>query len=295
MPRNHTGTAGNDTITGAQNTENLFNGFGQGLDVLNGGSRNDVFKLSVDEQRDRIDGRGGVDTVDYSASDRAVTVDLHNGLTTAKFYYHEARPVPGGNGFVTGYEDKIVTELHNIENVVGSRHDDVIVGSNGNNVIEGGGGADWINGAGGVDTVSYASSSQGVRVDLSGQDIEGVGHGWGGDAQGDSLLSIENVIGSQHNDTMIGTRGNNVFTGGAGVDTFVFDRVTGHDTITDFRANGSNHDILQFRGVFTDFNDLMQHAERSGQNVVIHIDDHNSITLQGVQLGSLDASDFLFG
>ena len=294
MPRTLRGTAGHDNLTGALNDQNLFVDVGLGRDTLTGGNRNDVFRLTVDEHRDQVDGRGGIDTVDYSLADRGLTIDLYHGLATAKFYNPEGRPVPGGNGFVTGYEDKIVTELKNVENVIGSRHDDAIVGSEGNNVIEGGGGADWINGAGGRDTVSYAHSSQGVRVDLSGQDIEGVGRGWGGDAQGDRLLSIENVIGSQHNDTMIGTRGDNVFTGGNGVDTFVFDRFIGNDTITDFRANGSNHDIIQFRGVFDDFNDLMAHAERSGHDVVIHIDDHNSITLQGVQLGSLDAGDFLF-
>jgi Ca2+-binding RTX toxin-like protein len=142
--------------------------------------------------------------------------------------------------------------------------------------------------------VSYANSSQGVRVDLSGQDIEGVGRGWGGDAQGDRLLSIENVVGSQHNDWMLGTRGNNVLTGGDGNDTFVFNRVLGHDTITDFDATGSNHDIIQLHGAFANFDDLLAHAEDRGHDVVIHIDNHNSITLQGVRLGSLDAGDFAF-
>jgi Ca2+-binding RTX toxin-like protein len=253
---------------------------------VDGGNRNDTFHLTVDEVRDFVFGRDGIDTVDYSEADRGLTIDLYNGLTTAKFS-HDGRPVPGE-------EDKVVTHLSNVENVVGTRHDDVIIGSDGDNVLEGGAGADWINGADGRDTVSYAESRAGVRINLSGQDIEGVGRGFGGDAQGDRLLSIENVIGSDYNDWMLGTRGNNVFTGGAGNDTFVFNRTMGHDTITDFDATGSNHDILQLHGAFANFDELLAHAETRGHDVVIRIDDHNSITLQGVRLSNLDAGDFVF-
>jgi hypothetical protein len=49
------------------------------------------------------------------------------------------------------------------------------------------------------------------------------GHGSVGDAQGDTLISIENVIDSAYDDTL---------TGGAGADTFVLTK--GHDVITDF-------------------------------------------------------------
>ena len=127
MTRTWRGTAGNDTVTGRLNDDNLFTNFGQGFDNLTGGNRPDTFVLTVDDHRDRINGGDGIDTVDYSGADRGLTIDLHNGITVAKFYY-EAVPTPGG-GFISRIEDKIVTDLRSIENAVGSNYDDVIVGS----------------------------------------------------------------------------------------------------------------------------------------------------------------------
>lgn len=282
------GTAGNDTVPGATNQQNQFFDFGQGVDTLTGGSRSDTFNLTVDHLVDRVDGGAGVDTVNYSGADRGLLIDLQFGYTSAQFFY-EARPVEGGNGWISGYEEKIATELRNIENVVGSSHDDIIVGSNGDNVIEGGGGGDWIHGGAGSDTISYANSSSGIVVTLTG------GNAAGGDAQGDRLISIENVIGSQHRDVIVGNRENNVLTGGEGNDAFLFFRgEIGHDTITDFDATGRDHDIIEFGGVFRSFDELRQHAETRGNDVVITIDEHNSITLEGVRLNQLDAGDFFF-
>ena len=93
---------------------------------------------------------------------------------------------------------------------------------------------------------------------------------------------------------IVGSRDNNVFTGGDGSDTFVFKRGGGHDTITDFDASGSDHDILHFEGLFRNFDELRQHAERRGNDVVITIDEHTSITLENVRLNQLDESDFYF-
>jgi Ca2+-binding RTX toxin-like protein len=300
MARTYRGSAGNDTITGAQNSEDWFLDFGQGSDHLTGGNRNDKFVLTVDEFRDRVDGGNGVDTVDYTNADRGVTVDLHNGITTAKFFF-DARPVEGGNGgLISGWEEKIVTDLHSIENVVGSQYNDIIVGDAGNNRIEGGGGADYINGGEGRDTVSYEHSAHGVTVSLDTPVRLGIvdgripGQGNGGDAEGDRLVSIENVVGSAHDDVIIGNREDNVFTGGAGSDTFVFRHAIGHDTIKDFDANGNDHDFLQLDDYFRDFNELREHAEAHGNDVVITIDEHNSITLENVRLSHLDASDFHF-
>ena len=296
----YTGTAGNNTVTGAQNQNNQFFNFGEGADQLTGGNRTDKFGLTVDEHRDHVDGGNGIDTVDYSNADRGLTIDLFNGITTGSFYFSEARPVPGGNGFVTGYEDKIVTELRNVENVVGTRFDDTIVGSNGDNVIEGGGGADRIYGGEGRDTVSYEHSEAGVTVSLGARIDLGIvygytpGQGNGGDAEGDRLYSIENVIGSGYNDVIIGNHADNTLTGGNGNDTFIFRHDVGHDTITDFDAIGRDHDFLQLEGYFRDFQDLRGHMEARGNDVVITIDEHNSITLENVRLNQLDESDFYF-
>ena len=44
------------------------------------------------------------------------------------------------------------------------------------------------------------------------------GLGSGGDAQGDTLIRIENLTGSALDDTLEGNGGTNVLTGGAGAD-----------------------------------------------------------------------------
>ncbi|WP_428673516.1 lectin-like protein [Reyranella sp.] len=67
----------------------------------------------------------------------------------------------------------------------------------------------------GSDTASYAASAAAVTVNLA------TGVNTGGDAAGDTLISIENVTGSAHNDTLTGDDGGNVLTGLAGNDTLV--------------------------------------------------------------------------
>ena len=66
---------------------------------------------------------------------------------------------------------------------------------------------------GGVDTASYAASAAGVAVSLV------TGFGSGGDAEGDRLSNIENLTGSNLDDTLEGNVGHNKLVGGLGIDT----------------------------------------------------------------------------
>ena len=63
-----------------------------------------------------------------------------------------------------------------------------------------------------IDTADYSTSSSGVTVSLA------TGAGSGGDAQGDTLVEIENLNGSGFNDVLTGDAGANVLDGGAGND-----------------------------------------------------------------------------
>ncbi|MGL4965689.1 MAG: calcium-binding protein [Inquilinus sp.] len=104
--------------------------------------------------------------------------------------------------------------------------DDSLSGLGGNDVLQGGTGADALAGGDGLDAASYADSAAGVRVDLLS------GTAAGGDATGDSLVSIENLIGSNYGDELIGQssstlmgdsgddilRGGNLLSGGGGDD-----------------------------------------------------------------------------
>jgi Ca2+-binding RTX toxin-like protein len=109
----------------------------------------------------------------------------------------------------------IVNGTNGGDTLYGTGGSDQLNGLNGNDSLKGFGGADRLDGGAGIDTVSYGDSSAGVAVNLA------TGRGFGGSAEGDTLISIENVFGSNFNDTIIGTpdwHNNNKFYGGEGND-----------------------------------------------------------------------------
>ncbi|MGG7598216.1 retention module-containing protein [Pseudomonas sp. WC1] len=159
----------------------------------------------------------------------------------------------------------------------GGAGNDVLVAGAGNNSLHGGDGDDLLivgpgndllDGGAGNDTASYAKATAGVTVDLGhvGQQNT-VGAGL------DTLSGIENLIGSDYNDTLtgndgdnllnggvgndvlkggagndilIGGPGNDTLTGGSGNDSFVWQKgETGHDTVTDFTPGSDRLDLSQ--------------------------------------------------
>lgn len=102
----------------------------------------------------------------------------------------------------------------------------MLIGGLGNDTLDGGVGADILDGGDGIDTASYfdatdsSPSTQGVTISLAN------GTASGGDATGDTLTSIENVIGTDYADTIEGDAGNNRLEGGRGDDILSGARVT---------------------------------------------------------------------
>lgn len=165
---------------------------------------------------------GGIDTIDLSGTSQVVIINLMAEAVSSVL--GETGNLVIGRGVV-------------IENAIGGSGNDTITGNSANNTLIGGAGADILdggsNGAFG-DTASYAGSSAGVRVSLAG------GTGLYGDAQGDTLTGIENLIGSSHSDTLIGGNGVNRLDGGDGND-FLFDFATGDDIMN----GGGGNDTMQ--------------------------------------------------
>jgi Ca2+-binding RTX toxin-like protein len=200
---NAIGGSGADTITG-NNVANVLEGRG-GVDTINGGLGDDT--LIGGAGGDILDGGGGNDTASYAGSSVGVTVDL-NLVGTAQ----------------TSSGDASGDRLTNIENLTGSSQNDTLTGNSGANVLNGGlgddtliggAGADQLIGGGGTDTASYASSGAAVQVNLT---LSGAQTSTG-DASGDTLTNIANLIGSSFGDTLTGTSGVNTITGGGGDDT----------------------------------------------------------------------------
>ena len=191
--------SGYGDVLGGDSDANRLSGAG-GNDRLLGRGGDDV--LEGGAGADRLFGGGGMDTVSYSGSDGAVTVDLETGT--------------GKRGHAEG------DVIADVENVVGSGYGDVLGGDDGDNrlsggdgddVLDGGLGADRLYGGVGVDTVSYSGSDEAVTVYLW------KGAGEGGHAEGDVIVDVENVIGSDYGDVLGGDAGANRLDGGAGTDT----------------------------------------------------------------------------
>ncbi|MFB2550853.1 hypothetical protein [Ensifer soli] len=125
--------------------------------------------------------------------------------------------------------------------------------------------------------------------------IDGTGNASANRIEGNNAAN--RLDGGAGNDVLVGHRGNDTLTGGKGVDTFVFATGHGRDTITDFRAKGALHDVLDLTGLasITDFNDLKaDHLTVKGADILINGLNGDSILLQNVALKDLDAGDFWF-
>jgi Ca2+-binding RTX toxin-like protein len=89
---------------------------------------------------------------------------------------------------------------------------DTLIGGDGSDNLQGGTGADSLVGGNSDDSASYSNATSAVLVDLG-----NVANNTG-DAAGDSYDSIEEIIGSDFNDTLIGNAGFGILTGGLGAD-----------------------------------------------------------------------------
>ncbi|WP_085317239.1 calcium-binding protein [Derxia lacustris] len=122
----------------------------------------------------------------------------------------------------------------------GSDGDDSIDGGAGNDRISGRYGADWIVGGPGDDWI-YGGKFGGDTVDSSaapGAVVINLLAGRSSGADGhDTLIDIENAVGSAFADRLVGSDGNNLLAGGAGHDTLLGG--AGHDTLRGGPGNDS--------------------------------------------------------
>jgi Ca2+-binding RTX toxin-like protein len=195
MPQTQQGTPGNDTLIGTWWQDYLYGNDGndtlygdRDADVLTGGAGDDVLWGGLGG--DQLLGAEGFDLVAYQTSAMGVTASLLGGYQS------------GGEAEGDSY--------HSIEGIVGSSFADILTGNYLDNFFRGGAGADRIDGGLGQDRASYAYSNSEVDVDLTRLGAAQVG----GDAQGDVLLGIEDITGSDFADRLQGSSANNEFSGG---------------------------------------------------------------------------------
>ncbi|MFS8144428.1 calcium-binding protein, partial [Rhizobium sp. BR 249] len=108
--------------------------------------------------------------------------------------------------------------------------------------------------------------------------------------------ALDNVIvGGNGSNTLTGGAGNDTLSGGAAADVFIYLPNWGHDTITNFVATGSAHDMIRIdHSIFADWASLLAASGQSGDDTIVTADADNTITLKNVLLSSLHSGDFLF-
>lgn len=99
------------------------------------------------------------------------------------------------------------------DTLIGGSLDDMLNGNGGNDALRGAGGADTLDGGAGIDRVSYYDQTVSLVLNLDGTASSG------GAAQGDRLISIENVTGGSGDDIINGNADANTLQGGLGNDT----------------------------------------------------------------------------
>ncbi|MBY9027739.1 calcium-binding protein, partial [Pseudomonas fluorescens] len=184
-----------------------FTGAGNDSDnIITGGASNDILKGGGGA--DQFFGGAGMDTASYDDSTVGVTLDLKTGINS---------------GIAAG-------DVYNsIEAIAGSKYNDTFFADSRVFAFDGGTG---------FDTVDYSTSAEAINVDVR----PGIGlAGTGGDAQGDTLSSIEKVIGSAFNDTFTAAPLSTVtFEGGAGDDIYF---VNGGGVTVIEQAGGGNDEV----------------------------------------------------
>lgn len=304
---------GNDRFIGMR-ADDYVNG-GAGNDWLRGGIGNDV-----------IDGGAGIDTVDFSDAMWAMNVNLSltgaqligGGLGTDRLTQIE-------NVVGSRFNDRLAGDSgHN--RIDGGAGNDILLGGAGSDALIGGLGIDTADYSGGAGPVTVRLQVTGAQVIGGGQGsdvlvgIENlVGSAFNDRLEGNAATNVlsgasgndllfgldghdvlngnlghDTLVGGNGNDTLRGQYGNDVLLGGGGADRFEFDVNSGRDQIN-LWENGT--DLMQIRiGIWQgvridDFSDLT--ITQSGANAVVSFG-NASVTLTGVNVAMLDASDFVF-
>jgi Ca2+-binding RTX toxin-like protein len=280
------GGTGDDLINAGTGNDTLIGGTGN--DTLNGEAGNDTFNYTIGDNADTVNGGAGVDTLNITGTAAANTLnvvfdgtaltsvqggpvtsvesviaDLLDGSDTLTYgaTTTAAVTVNLATGSASGF-----TKIANIDNVTGGQGNDTLTGSAGANTLTGGVGNDTFiatvgdgndsySGGAGADTYDLSLTSAGATVTTTTATSTEIGT--------DTLAAIENIIGSQGNDTITlngnanvidGQGGNDTInaggasdtlSGGLGNDTFLYTIGNGADTVD----GGDDLDTLTITGL----------------------------------------------
>nr|WP_246506424.1 calcium-binding protein [Kistimonas asteriae] len=302
------GLAGDDTLRGSRQADNIIGG--PGSDSLYGNGGDDSFLFFANATgSDRVNGGDGFDRILGSASDDRIRLrQFENDFTVEKIDGLAGVNILSGDGNanVLDFRNTVLTGISLIDGEAG---DDVIYGSNGRDVIRGGTGHDKVYGHGGDDRflisgesndTEYFHGGEGrdvivgsplndkLRFDSFGpsnsiEEIDGDGgYNWLAGTGGNNTLDfsqtllrgINRIKGGSGNDTIIGSAEADRIDGGPGTDAVYGG--AGNDII-EIANNDGNHEIVNGGAgidtlLGTDGNDDFLLSAFGGENSVEVID-----------------------
>ena len=218
---NFTGNASNNNLFGNSGNDTLT-GLG-GDDYITGGLGNDL-----------IDGGTGNDWADFTfqpASGVQVTLVAGNATVFGGAGNDTLIGIENLNG--TNFTDQLTGDINN-NNLIGNDGNDTLIGGDGNDNLTGGAGNDSLDGGNGNDVVNFntADINSGVSVTL----VAGAATVFTNSGT-DTLAGIENITGTNFNDSITGDTSNNGLRGEFGDDTLIGN--DGNDYITGGVGNDS--------------------------------------------------------
>ena len=222
------GNGGADDLQGAAGDDELFGdstflGGPSGDDQLGGGPGND--QLSGGDGADKFQGAEGSDFADY-----AQVPGLINLTITIDNVANDGAAGEGDNvmdtveGVHGGSGNDTITGSSAANTLIGGSGADTLVGAGGMDLMDGespsgccGFGPDDFSGGSGIDTVTYRSHGFiAVTVDIDGVADDGAFAG----SEGDNVeTTVENLIGSDTNDSLTGNGAANAIMGRGGFDS----------------------------------------------------------------------------
>lgn len=221
---------GTSTISGAGNgLDNVLTG-NSVANTLNGGAGNDT-----------LNGGAGSDTMVGGSGDDTYYVDSTSDVVTEEASEGNDTVLASVTHTLAANVENLRINTTNAVNGTGNASDNILYAAAGNNTL---------NGQGGVDTVSYLYASSAVTVSLASTSAQATGG-----SGSDTLQNVENLTGSNYNDSLTGSSianvldggaGNDTLIGGVGNDTYLLRRGSGADTVFESDAAVGNADIAQF-------------------------------------------------
>ena len=217
--------------------------------VVNGTDTPTVFDVSNHAGTAELHGGAGSDTISYVNGSEPATIDLGagtshtaSGSTTFTSIENAIGSSSAGDSITGDDGANVLDGSGGDDAIAGKGGTDTLIGGEGNDSLDGGDGDDSLDGGSGNDTANYVGAASGVTVSLAIATAQNTGG-----AGTDTLIAVENLTGSAHNDGLTGDVNANIIAGLDGNDTL--NGAAGNDTLNGSTGNdtligGSGNDAM---------------------------------------------------